>query len=192
MVCCFSNGFKHVNILQVCIGDAGVMRKEYKFILLPFLWIIFSLLTTSGYSETTYIPPGIRIPEEINKLPLEELSKKYQEMREKRKQSGTKWNKEFDNWNSQLHHILTELGLRLGNSSYSKADIKELLGAPDLIKTNEDNDFTQRLYLSSDSNFIKEKNVEYLVYYWRGSHDFLYFICKDGVVQKSSWYFAYE
>lgn len=153
---------------------------------------MFFLLTSPGFSETTYISPGIIISEKINELPLEELSKKCKALREKQKQSKKNWDKEFNDWGSQLHLVLTELGLRLGNPSYSTSDIKRLLGDPDLIKTNKDKRFILSISRSTDPNIIKDKDVEYLVYYWRGSHDYLYFICKDGTVQKSKWYFAYD
>jgi hypothetical protein len=33
---------------------------------------------------------------------------------------------------------------------------------------------------------------EYLIYFWRGWHDFLFFISEDGLIVDYGWWFAYE
>jgi len=35
-------------------------------------------------------------------------------------------------------------------------------------------------------------NHEYLIYSWRGGHDFLFFISEDGRIADHGWWFAYE
>ena len=33
---------------------------------------------------------------------------------------------------------------------------------------------------------------EYLIYFWRGWHDFIFFISEKGVIVDHGWWFAYE
>lgn len=36
------------------------------------------------------------------------------------------------------------------------------------------------------------RDRKYLIYFWRGWHDFLFFITEKGVVVDHGWWFAYE
>lgn len=36
------------------------------------------------------------------------------------------------------------------------------------------------------------RDREYLIYFWRGWHDFLFFITEKGVIVDHGWWFAYE
>lgn len=86
--------------------------------------------------------------------------------------NGGEWNDELDKWNGKLHNIMIKLGENLGKPDYKCSDIINFLGDPDEIK--------------------KDIEEEHLIYYWRGKHDYLYFICKNGFIQKSEWYYSYE
>ena len=33
---------------------------------------------------------------------------------------------------------------------------------------------------------------KYLIYFWRGWHDFLFFISEEGAIVDHGWWFAYE
>ncbi|HEV2839934.1 MAG TPA: hypothetical protein VGW39_01290 [Chthoniobacterales bacterium] len=36
------------------------------------------------------------------------------------------------------------------------------------------------------------RDRKYLIYFWRGWHDFLFFITEKGVIVDHGWWFAYE
>jgi hypothetical protein len=37
-----------------------------------------------------------------------------------------------------------------------------------------------------------KEDREYLVYQWRGGHDFLFFVNEGGLIVDHGWWFAYE
>ena len=37
-----------------------------------------------------------------------------------------------------------------------------------------------------------KRDREYLVYHWRGGHDFMFFINEGGLIVDHGWWFAYE
>jgi hypothetical protein len=102
-----------------------------------------------------------------------------------------------DKWGSRYHVLLTRLGDTLGNPAYSRSDIVALMGSPDYTvnKNNYSNADMKGIY-PPISYTLKQKKynrkTEYLVYCWRGNHDFLFFEIKKGKVQKASWWMALE
>lgn len=105
---------------------------------------------------------------------LKELGWEYQRLKKLN-------NPDCDNFNSDLHNIMSVLGDSLGKSGFSKNEVLNIIGIPDSSDK------------SDVSNFVKLKDDEdILVYCWRGFHDFLYFVFYDGKVKRSGWWFAYE
>jgi hypothetical protein len=98
------------------------------------------------------------------------------EYRELRKQSGHyrggEWNDDVDRYGGKLHRVMGELGKRLEGLPMKRADILALMGEPDATQT--------------------QGEADQLVYFWRGWHDYLYFLCEGESVKGIAWYFAYE
>jgi len=86
---------------------------------------------------------------------------------------------------------MIELGSRLSEDEYKKDGIIKLLGQPDQIAGKGEDLFKliirQQRYESSAAD-----PYEFLVYYWRGKHDFLFFTCKDSTIVHSGWWYAGE
>ena len=101
------------------------------------------------------------------------LANEYKNLRKQPSHwKGGQWNDAVDSFGGRMHVVLKELGKRLGDTGYSKSQLIDLIGEPDGVR--------------------QEENKEFLIYFWRGWHDYLYFICKEGNIQKANWYFAYE
>jgi hypothetical protein len=80
---------------------------------------------------------------------LPALIDEYRQLRQEREQSsGNEWINELDSYGGRLHVVMTQLGEILGNSSYSRSEIVQLLGEPNAIR--------------------EEENQVYLIYFWRG------------------------
>lgn len=104
---------------------------------------------------------------------LRALSQRYGELRSIRGHfSGGSWNDDVDRFGGPLHQTLTRLGEILGNPAYTREDVVLWMGEPDAVR--------------------RQDSEEDLVYYWRGGHDYLYFVCRDGRVQEAKWEMAYE
>ena len=102
-----------------------------------------------------------------------ELCRVYKELRKKQGHfSGGEWDDDLDSYWGKLHITLGELGTALGHPPYTRADIVRYMGEPDSVR--------------------RQDEEEHLIYFWRGWHDYLYFVCRNGAVQECRWYFAYE
>ncbi len=96
------------------------------------------------------------------------------------------WNPVADQWNGRKHQVMRELGERLEEGQHSKEDILKLLGEPDEVAAPD-----SELYPSLQSE-TGEPASEFLIYYWRGRHDYLFIACRGSMVTKVAWYMAYE
>jgi len=121
-----------------------------------------------------------------------ELAKQYRELRKvKGYFTGGEWNDDVDSSRGRLYTILDELRKALGNPSYKRADIVLLMGEPDAILAHDSKEYLfQRGTPDLAGKGGAEKNL--LVYFWRGWHDYLYFVCQDEAIQEAGWYFALE
>lgn len=125
------------------------------------------------------------------------LISQYKELRNKRRQlaEGTR-DKDLDNHGGKLHEVLSSLGDALGHPPYTKKNILSCLGKPDAIRSHKQ--MTNYLGIYNRESRRAERNAkegddrEYLVYFWRGWHDFIFFISEDGRIVDHGWWFAYE
>jgi hypothetical protein len=83
--------------------------------------------------------------------------------------------------------LLAELGRRLGDGTYTRADVTLLMGQPDEIAAPDSLTFA----LASHGRH-PPRGKELLVYHWRGGHDILYFDCDGPAVLGSEWWMAGE
>jgi len=125
-------------------------------------------------------------------IPLENLAAQFRDIRKlKGHFDGGTWNDDVDHWKGRKHRLMMELGIRLAKGKYDKSDIIRLLQPPDQIARSGDDLFKWITELPGN-NTITVAPVEYLVYYWRGTHDFLYFTCRNDAIVHSGWWYAYE
>jgi hypothetical protein len=116
-------------------------------------------------------------------------------IRRSRKQQGT-FDKDLDAYGGKLHEVLSALGVELGRPPYTKEIIVGCLGEPDSIKSGKEMGGLLEIYKREQRKAgrkVEEKsNREYLIYFWRGWHDLLFFISEDGLIVDHGWWFAYE
>jgi hypothetical protein len=125
------------------------------------------------------------------------LISQYKNLRDKRRQlpPGT-FDQDLSADGGKLSKVLSALGVELGHRPYTKQIIVSCLGEPDAIKTHKQMGHLLDIYnreLEKAGRKVEQKsNREYLIYFWRGWHDFLFFISEDGVIVDHGWWFAYE
>lgn len=121
-----------------------------------------------------------------------EFAKQYRELRKIEGYfRGGEWNDDVDSSRGRLYTVLDELRKALGNPSYMRADIVLLMGEPDAILAHDSQEYlSQRGISDLASDVGSEKYL--LVYFWRGWHDYVYFVCQDNVILEAGWYFALE
>jgi hypothetical protein len=145
---------------------------------------------------------GVRATESASQC--QELSKEtvalvnqYKELRERRRHlpEGA-YDKDLRDHGGKLHRVLESLGSELGRPPFTKKMIVGCLGDPDAIW----NDARMAPYLEIYERERKKtgrkpktkRDREYLIYHWRGGHDFLFFISEGGQIVDHGWWFAYE
>jgi hypothetical protein len=125
------------------------------------------------------------------------LAAKYRRLRKSRSQTTQgSFNRDLDSYGGTLHQVMSSLGEELGRPPHTRRSITSCLDAPDAIRSNEQMFAFLGIYKreleKAGRKVEKRNNAEYLIYSWRGWHDFLFFICEDGVVVDHGWWFAYE
>jgi hypothetical protein len=95
------------------------------------------------------------------------------------------------------HALMIELGERLGAGVYSRAQAIDLLGEPDEIaregealygRIRDRGEFEGPAAGGAD----RLHPHEFLVYHWRGEHDFLYLIAREEAILGAGWWYAGE
>jgi hypothetical protein len=121
---------------------------------------------------------------------LKALIKSFRELREKsRRLPQGVFDKDLSGYGAKLHRTLIALGQELGKPAFTKREIVEWMGKPDRVYQYE----KMRLFLREDDRVShRGKKYEYLIYFWRGGHDFLYFISERGKIIKHDWWAALE
>lgn len=121
--------------------------------------------------------------------PLPQLAAEFQELRATPGHfSGGTWNDDVDRWRGRKHQLMIALGSQLSTGEYSRATIVQLLGPPDASAGEGDPLFDQLYSLVSEETTAD--SYEFLVYHWRGTHDFLFFVCKGGTIIDAKWWHA--
>jgi hypothetical protein len=105
--------------------------------------------------------------------------------------SGGDWNDDVDRWMGNKHALMVELGHQLGGGAYSRSQVVELLGEPDAIAVEG-----EALYdrIRNRGEFVAPPGDGYvfLVYRWRGEHDFLYLVAREETILGAGWWYAGE
>ncbi len=157
------------------------------------LVVLIVVLASFTYGQSQRSSEKCRDESEI----LTTLANQYKELRAKRRiRRDGQFNYDLDHSNGKLHEVMYKLGLELGRPAYSQRNVISYLGEPDAIYDDKQMNRFLEIYKrelgKSGREMAETHDREYLVYYWRGGHDFLFFITRDGVVEDHGWWFAYE
>lgn len=105
--------------------------------------------------------------------------------------AGGTWNDDVDKWMGRKHQLMIELGDRLGGGAYSRTRVVDLLGAPDAT-AHEGDELYDLIQDRAESEGPAGGAYEFLIYHWRGAHDFLHFTSRGETILNSGWWYAGE
>jgi hypothetical protein len=101
------------------------------------------------------------------------LAREYRDLRQQSSHwKGGTWNDDVDQFGGRMHVVLQELAKRVSEAGQTRAQVLDLMGEPDAVR--------------------KQADEELLIYFWRGWHDYLFFVCRNELIRKADWYHAYE
>lgn len=168
--------------LRLC-GEKG----RYHRVTLSAILILVLLVGCAGGTGA----PGAAVVT-VTQDPLRELADAFKDLRAIRGQfEGGTWNDDVDRWMGKKHALMVELGDRLGGGAYSRSQVVDLLGAPDAIAREQDALYDQ-IRGRAEFEGPSDRGDEFLVYYWRGEHDFLSFTAQGERVLGAGWSYAGE
>jgi hypothetical protein len=113
---------------------------------------------------------------------LKALSRDYARYRERARSPANEFEPDLRSWDGPYVKIMHQLGERLGDGTHTERDVLRLMGEPDKRVRAGEWSIGGRV----------PRHETHLYYWWRGAHDFLYFVVEGGTVKKSRWYLAYE
>ena len=125
------------------------------------------------------------------------LAGEYRELRERRRRlpQGT-FDRDLQAGDGRFHRVLYSLGLELGRPPYTRRSVVGCLGPPDAVKNGKQMrpflDIYHRELRKARREVPEKPGRVYLIYHWRGGHDFLFFISEGGRIVDHGWWFAYE
>ena len=125
------------------------------------------------------------------------LVREYRELRERRRHlpEGT-FDQDLQADDGKFHRVLYSLGLEMGRPPYTKRTVVGCLGHPDAVKNGRQMrpflDIYHRELRKAGREAREQPGRAYLLYHWRGGHDFLFFISEGGRIVDHGWWFAYE
>ncbi|HYG79751.1 MAG TPA: hypothetical protein VD861_05150 [Pyrinomonadaceae bacterium] len=125
------------------------------------------------------------------------LVSEYRGLRERRGRlpQGT-FDQDLQADGGRFHRVLYSLGLEMGRPPYTRRTVVGCLGEPDAVKNGKQMrpflDIYQRELRKAGREVPLKPGRVYLIYHWRGGHDFLFFITEGGRVVDHGWWFAYE
>jgi len=159
---------------------------------LATILILLLLAGCAGRASTPGAPLETAKADNLAMNPIQDIAAEFRNLRTVKGhfQGGT-WNDDVDKWMGRKHQLMIQLGSRLGAGEHSEAEVIQLLAPPDVIAREGDETFD---LVNSLWDFEKPATGPYelLIYYWRGTHDFLYFTSQGETIINSGWWYAGE
>lgn len=103
---------------------------------------------------------------------------------------GGEWNNAVDSFGGRKHQVMADLLEEINKQGFDKLQVLHYLGNPNEIL--EKNNILFKTLINLKNINTSDSEYEILVYYWRGGHDFIYFVTKGNEVVKSGWWYAGE
>jgi len=157
-------------------------------ILILNLFTLFTLFTACTGRASA---PGTPVPM-ATEDPIQEIAEVFKSLRAIEGHfDGVAWNDDVDEWMGRKHQLMIELGDRLGGGMYSRTQVVDLLGAPD-ASAREGDVLYDLIRDRGEFERLAGGAYEFLVYHWRGEHDFLYLTVREETILGAGWWYAGE
>lgn len=113
---------------------------------------------------------------------LEHLAAQFRIYRQELRQDTDRQRLDLRRWDGPVHKLMSELGDRLELEHPSEKQVIKLLGKPDDVISGG----------KRHTGMLVPKNEKHLVYWWRGGHDYLFLVVRQGKIAEARWWYAGE
>jgi hypothetical protein len=125
------------------------------------------------------------------------LIKEYRALRHRSKHLAPgKFDHDLNADGGRYSKVLHSLGEALGHSPFTSKTLETCLGKPDALRSQKQMGHLLSIYNreleKSGRQVTSSDKRRYLIYFWRGWHDFIFFISEDGKIIDHGWWFAYD
>jgi hypothetical protein len=152
------------------------MNQLVSFALALVVLVLFLALPSLASTPPNSPPPP------SSDISTAELAKRYQQYRKEMREGTDEVRAKLRDWRGPMHEVMAQLGERLGSGHHTSKEVIALLGPPDEVISAS----------SRRSGQLFAEGETRLVYWWRGGHDYLYFIVIKDIVVSAKWYRALE
>lgn len=172
-----------------------VMRKLFWFLFLTlFLVGCMGPQTTVETSQDPTAPATATINEEEDMIDeqIQSMAAEYRELRTVPGHfGGGAWVDDVDAWGGRKHELMQALGSYIASSGLDRETAVNLLGSPDQI-VDADHPLYNVIHSLPAYQTTAADDREFLVYYWRGEHDFLFLVSEHDIIVNTDWWYAGE
>lgn len=133
-------------------------------------------------SEPVFRDQVLEKMEEQNPTPTPELARRYRQYRRELRKDSSTPHPELRRWGGPCHATMSRLGQRLASEHPPAREVLSLLGAPDKTLSAGDDHHGKPV----------PPGQTYLIYWWRGGHDYLFFVVEHDRIVSSDWWHAWE
>ena len=179
-----------------CLGPTVLLHQEQVYVTmchkLTMGLAMFLLAACAGCTDAPGDAVDAAKGAAPSRDPIEDIAAEFRGLRSVQGHfDGGDWNDDVDKWMGRKHRLMIQLGTHMGSGGYGRAKVVRLLGSPDRTASPGDDLFE---LVDSLPEFERPTTgpYEFLIYYWRGTHDFLYFISQGETILNSGWWYAGE
>lgn len=168
------------------------MHRHWLFLFITIFWVGCAPANPARSPEPSITPTPTTASDAPIDAETEALAAEFIALRSVPGQfNGGAWNADVDQWEGPKHTVMRQLADRLVNGRYTCTQLTNLLQPPDHTVQGGD-PLHDLIQASPIYETIQAEADQFLVYEWRGTHDFLFFVCADGRITAADWWYAGE
>jgi hypothetical protein len=152
---------------------------------IPLFISLITALYTVSYYVLHSVPSALAVTR--SSLPIvsqstSELASRFRKYRQELSNPASASKTELRQWSGPLHTVMNTLGERIGSGHYTVDQVISLMGYPDKLLSSG----------ASHIGIVVPTGQKHLIYWWRGNHDYLYFVVEKDIILSVNWWFAGE
>lgn len=161
-----------------------LLPQAFNRCLLLIVSLLLFILPTNSCSKS--------LDPQFDQESLSQMSSDFNRLRKiKGHFSGGSWNNAVDKWRGYKHNIMLKFSKHFDRGGQQVSRVIQYMGSPDETAEPGSRLF-QQLNTLPQYTGMDLTDSRFLIYYWRGEHDFLFFELRDEELLSTGWWHAGE